>query len=150
MHEVISLKISRQWPAAGKNCHSCTELFNYNMAYRPVAGQRPRNKLRVHPLLCNRWINKRPFLSNGSANTFPRKRTCTQQQKNGVFDVVVQSGYKEENWGNPVSWGLAVQLSSARGLRRDGAIFELEIDKSSARAAATRRPERGKLKNLNC
>jgi hypothetical protein len=32
-----------------------------------------------------------------------------------VFSVhSVQSGYKEDNWGVPVSWGLAIQLSSAR------------------------------------
>jgi hypothetical protein len=32
--------------------------------YRPVAGQRPQNIL-IQPLLCIRWINKHPFLSNG-------------------------------------------------------------------------------------
>jgi hypothetical protein len=26
----------------------------------------------------------------------------------------VQSGYKEDSWGNPVIWGLAVDLSSVR------------------------------------
>jgi hypothetical protein len=46
----------------------------YNVAYEPVTRQRPRNKQRVQPLLCNRQINKRPFLSNGLVNTFPWKR----------------------------------------------------------------------------
>jgi hypothetical protein len=46
-------------------------------------------RTRLHQLLlCNTRINKWPFLSNGSGNTFPRKRTRTQQQKNCVFDVV--------------------------------------------------------------
>jgi hypothetical protein len=32
-----------------------------------------------------------------------------------VFSIrSVKNGYKEDNWGNPVNWGLAVQLSSAR------------------------------------
>jgi hypothetical protein len=44
------------------------------VAYRPVAGQRPGKKQLVQPLLCNRRINKQPFLSNCSVNTFPRKR----------------------------------------------------------------------------
>jgi hypothetical protein len=32
-----------------------------------------RRKQRVQQLLCNKQINKRPFLSNCSINTFPRK-----------------------------------------------------------------------------
>jgi hypothetical protein len=35
-------------------------------------------------------------------------------------------------------------------LRRDGAIVEFTVDKSSARAAVTRGPESVKLKNLHC
>jgi hypothetical protein len=35
-----------------------------------------------------------------------------------------------------------------RRLRRDGAIVEVTVDKSSARVAVTRRHECGKLKNL--
>jgi hypothetical protein len=62
------------------------------VVYRVVARQRPRNKKRVQPLLCNRRINKRPILSNGSVNTFPRKRTRTQQQKNHVFDMTCIEG----------------------------------------------------------
>jgi hypothetical protein len=42
------------------------------VAYRPVAGQRPRNG-QVEPLLYNRQINQAPFLSNGSINRLPRK-----------------------------------------------------------------------------
>jgi hypothetical protein len=37
--------------------------------YRPVPGQKPRNKQRVRSLLCSRPINKRPFLDNRSVNT---------------------------------------------------------------------------------
>jgi hypothetical protein len=48
------------------------------VVYRPGDKQTPRNKQRVQPLLCNRQINKRPFLSNGSVNMFPRKRTRKQ------------------------------------------------------------------------
>jgi hypothetical protein len=33
-----------------------------------------------------------------------------------VFSIrSVQSGYKEDNWSDPISWQLAVQLSSSRG-----------------------------------
>jgi hypothetical protein len=32
----------------------------------PLLEKRPRNKQRVQPLLCNRRINKRRFLSSGS------------------------------------------------------------------------------------
>jgi hypothetical protein len=39
-------------------------------AYRLVARQRPRDKQGVQPLLCNRQINKRPFLNNDLVNTF--------------------------------------------------------------------------------
>jgi hypothetical protein len=35
-------------------------------------------------------------------------------------------------------------------LRRDGAIFELTVDKISARAAVTIGPENVKLKNFHC
>jgi hypothetical protein len=38
------------------------------VAYRPVAREKPRNKQRVQPLLCNRRINK-TFLGNGSVNS---------------------------------------------------------------------------------
>jgi hypothetical protein len=62
--------------------------LRYNVVYRSVARQRPRKKQRVQPLLCSRRINTRSFLNDGSVNTFPRKRTRTQQYKNGVFDVV--------------------------------------------------------------
>jgi hypothetical protein len=89
-------------------------LRRFNIvAYRPVDRQRPRNKQEVQPSLCIRPTNKRPFLSNGSVNTFRRKRALIRQEK--VFTMwSVQSCYKEENWGNPFIWGLSVQLSSAR------------------------------------
>jgi hypothetical protein len=85
------------------------------VAHRSVAKQRPRNK-RIWPLLCSRQINNRPFLSNGSVNTFPRKRTRTQQQKNGFFDVVRA---KELSW-RQLSWPvqLSVQMSSAKGAEK--------------------------------
>jgi hypothetical protein len=34
--------------------------------------------------------------------------------KTVFFIPFVQSDYEEDNWGNPVSWGLPVELSSAR------------------------------------
>jgi hypothetical protein len=40
------------------------------VAYIPAAGQRTGNG-QVQPLLCNRRRNKRPFLTNGSVNTYP-------------------------------------------------------------------------------
>jgi hypothetical protein len=52
--------------------------------------------------------------------------------------------YKEENWDNQFSSALQGRL------RGDGAIDELTVDKSYARAAVTRGSERGKLKNLHC
>jgi hypothetical protein len=58
------------------------------VTYRPAAEQRPRNGQRVYPLLYNRRINKRPFISNGSVNTFPQQQTLMQQYKDGVFYVV--------------------------------------------------------------
>jgi hypothetical protein len=48
-------------------------LLVNTVAYGPVPVHRPRNG-RVQPLLCNRCINKLPFLSNGSVNTSPPKR----------------------------------------------------------------------------
>jgi hypothetical protein len=44
----------------------------YTVVYTPVAGQRPRNRQGVQPLLFNRRMNKHSFLGNGSINTFPR------------------------------------------------------------------------------
>jgi hypothetical protein len=44
--------------------------------------------------------------------------------------------------------GSSVELCKEK-LRKDGAIVELTVDKSSARAAVTRELERGKLKNLH-
>jgi hypothetical protein len=52
--------------------------------------------------------------------------------------------FKEENWGNQLSWGLQGRL------RRDGAIVELSLDWSSERAAVTRGSDRAKLKHLHC
>jgi hypothetical protein len=43
--------------------------MHYTGAYRPVAEQRPRNG-RVQPLLCNKRVNKHPFLHNCSVNGF--------------------------------------------------------------------------------
>jgi hypothetical protein len=65
------------------------------VAYRPVSWHRPRNKQREQPLLHNRRINKRPFLSNGSVNEHVRNN------RRMVFSMwSVQGGYKEENWVN--------------------------------------------------
>jgi hypothetical protein len=62
----------------------------------------------------------------------------------------MQSNYKEDKWGNPVSLILADHLRLRLRLRRIGAIVELTVDKSSARWVVARGPERGKLKNLHC
>jgi hypothetical protein len=52
-------------------------------------------------VLCN------PFLGNGSVNTFPLQRithTTIELLLETVFSTrSVQSGYKEDNWGDPVS-----------------------------------------------
>lgn len=69
--------------------------INYIVAYRYVARQRPRKK-RVQPLLFNRRINKRPFLSNNSVNMSPRKqhnRTIQLQWKKGRFLLDPPRGY---------------------------------------------------------
>jgi hypothetical protein len=57
--------------------------IDHTVAYRPVARQRPRNKERVQPLLCNRRINKRLFLGNGSVNT----PTTIEDLLKAVFSV---------------------------------------------------------------
>jgi hypothetical protein len=54
------------------------QVAHDTVAYRPLAGQGIRNKQRVQRLLCNKRINKRPFLSNGLANTFLQKQISTQ------------------------------------------------------------------------
>jgi hypothetical protein len=56
------------------------------VAYRPFDRQRLRNKQLVQKLLCDSRISKRPFLSNGSVNMFPRKR----EAHNNIYN---------ENWG---------------------------------------------------
>jgi hypothetical protein len=62
-----------------------------------------------------------------------------------VFSIKsVQSGYKEDNWGNLVSSDLQGRL------RKDGAIVELTVDKSCVRVPATRGLERENLKNIHC
>jgi hypothetical protein len=87
------------------------------VAYRPLARQGPRNK-QVQPLLCNRQINKRPFLSNGSTNTFPRKRICKQQYtycwKRGVFYVVLSEELKRRELGQPVQFSFAREPQKRR------------------------------------
>jgi hypothetical protein len=50
-----------------------TKINEYATRHRPIPGQGLRSK-RVQPLLRNRPINKRPFLSNGSINMFTRKK----------------------------------------------------------------------------
>jgi hypothetical protein len=53
------------------------------VAYKPVARQKPRNEQRVQPLLCNRRINTRPLLGNGSVNT----PTTIEDVLKAVFSV---------------------------------------------------------------
>jgi hypothetical protein len=56
-------------------------------------------------VLCN------PFLGNGSVNT----RTAIELVLEALFLVrSVQSNYKEDNWYDPVSEGLAAHFCSAR------------------------------------
>jgi hypothetical protein len=50
------------------------------MAYKPVAGQTPRNRQRVQPLLRNRRINKYSFLCNG--------RGFDYNNENNIFYMV--------------------------------------------------------------
>jgi hypothetical protein len=73
---------------------SAFKLYTY-WEYRPVAGQRIQNG-RVQPLLCNRRINKHPFVSNGSVDMFPRKRcpVCHQATENNrIFLLGPPRGY---------------------------------------------------------
>jgi hypothetical protein len=58
-----------------------------------------------------------PFLSNGSINTFPRKRDAHNKSYNGnggVFYLVRAEELKEDNWGNRVQ--LTGDKSSVRDL----------------------------------
>jgi hypothetical protein len=114
--------------------------FKYNVMYTAVAGQRPRSKQRVRPLICNRRINKRSFLDNGSVNT----PTTTGELLKAVFSVgSAQRLYNEDPRTAELSWKSSSGVDS----------WQLPIEgtnKSSARAAVTRWTERGKLKNLHC
>jgi hypothetical protein len=138
------------------------------VAHRPIARQRHQNKQRVQLLLCNRQLNKQLFLINNSVNTFPWKRDTIQLQwKRGCFLCGLCQGVKKKTIGAmqfscqlkvslwredqevgvkwppawvPVSWALWGRL------RRDGAIAELTVDKSSAWVAVTRGPENRKLR----
>jgi hypothetical protein len=75
--------------------------------------------------------------------------TTTQLLLKKAFSILsVKSGYKEDNWNNPISWRLAVRLSSAREAEKRRRYRR--IDKSSARADVTREPETVKLKNPQC
>jgi tRNA U34 5-carboxymethylaminomethyl modifying enzyme MnmG/GidA len=67
--------------------------FNYSVAYRAVAGQRPRKKQRAWPLLCNRRMKTRPFIGNGSLNS----PTTLEELFKEVFSVgSVPRLYNEE------------------------------------------------------
>jgi hypothetical protein len=68
----------------------------------PFLGNASNNRT---TMLCN------PFLSFGLVNA----STTTWLLMESVFSIrSVQHGYKEGNWSNPISWGVAVQLSSAK------------------------------------
>jgi hypothetical protein len=109
--------------------------FENTVAYRRVTRQRPRNKQRVQELLCNRRINKRPFLSNGSVKTFPRKRT--RNNRRTVFSIWSASrSYKEGNWGNPVQ--LSVESWALQGrLRRGPECWKRKISTVRSRCQRT-------------
>jgi hypothetical protein len=59
---------------------------------------------------------------------------------NGIFCSARAKGYEEDNWGDPVSWG----MSSAGRQRRDGAVVQLW----DIRRTVTTWTQ--KLKNLHC
>jgi hypothetical protein len=81
---------------------SIIPLF-YIVANRPIARQRPRNKQRVQTLLCVRQINRPPFLSSGSVNTFPQKgdahNNIVTMGTGGVFYVVRVEELKRRQLG---------------------------------------------------
>jgi hypothetical protein len=93
------------------------------------------------PLLCNGEVNM-PLQQQSycSVNPFPRQRgetvCCLHGPRRGVVE--------RREMGQPVSWALQGRL------RRNGVIVELTVDRSSAWADASRRPEWVNLKNLHC
>jgi hypothetical protein len=126
--------------------HGSTSSKNI-VACRPVAGQRPRNRL-VQPLLCNRRINKRPFMRNGSVNAF-RGTNAHATVEERCFRCDPRRGVIKKGIGatsSVVGWRFRRALQWR--LKEMALWFRWQL--SSAREAVTRGPERGKLKNLHC
>jgi hypothetical protein len=107
----------RWWPPRRLqwNLHSHENVKSHStVACRPSAGQGPRSK---HVPVAT--------FTHASGET----GCCLRGPRRGVV--------KEENWGNQFSRALQGRQ------RRDGAIVELTVDRSSARAAVKIGPERG-------
>jgi hypothetical protein len=100
-------------------------------------------------LLCNRRINKGPFLSNGSVNSRGNENACNNM-RTAISIWSVKSDYKEENRAIQLVEGWQFSRALQESLSRYVAIVELTVDNSCALAAVARGPERGKLKNVHC
>jgi hypothetical protein len=106
---------------ARRNVHCSVTAGKQVNNTRAIARQKLRNK-RVQQLLCDRRINKRPFIDNGSINT-----PTIEELLKAVFSV-----------------GSASRLYNEDPMPAEG------IDKISARATGQEGAERGNLKNFNC
>jgi hypothetical protein len=87
---------------------------NDTEAYGPIAGQRPQNG-QVQLLLCSRRINKHPFLSSGSLNTFLRKQypvllSNRPWQQKDCWEAVSSVGSAQRLCNN-TSWASVVSSS---------------------------------------
>jgi hypothetical protein len=67
-------RLNVTWSYALCSCTLANSSCLHTVAYRPFARQRPRSKQWVQLLICNKQINKGPFLNFGLVNMFPRKR----------------------------------------------------------------------------
>jgi hypothetical protein len=77
------------------------------VAYRDVAGQEPRSEQRNNG--CCLVTSGKHINSIRAIATKPPIRTIEELLET-VFSLrPMQSGY-EDNWGDPISWGLVVQL----------------------------------------
>jgi hypothetical protein len=86
-------------------------LFSYEhtVAYGPVARQRPRDKQGIQP------ANKQTAISEQRSGKYvPAETNMNAKIEEWCFRCGPRRGDKENTWSNPVSWGLAVELSSAR------------------------------------
>jgi hypothetical protein len=95
----------------------------YPVAYLAhIVAYRPREK-RVQPLLCSRWINKWPLMSNSSVNTFSAETNMHATTEEWCFWCHPRWGVIKKTTGvMQFNWGLVVELTVQGRLRRDGAI----------------------------